>query len=175
MRDYCIREANQVTCCWAYGPDTTKDAMNYELGRKHVESMRSDCVNWMELKQTARNQATSISCTVYHPLFKRETAECKELYKNVHILHADMCLREKLQKTTRIYQSKQASRYTRCEVHRLREKLQNHYNIDSLHMYEYISCIQTVYFFLVSWGGVRLSPLGTSATNWTIVPAPDDR
>jgi hypothetical protein len=30
-------------------------------------------------------------------------------------------------------------------------------------------------FFLVSWGGVRLSPLGTSATNWPIVPAPDDR
>jgi hypothetical protein len=30
-------------------------------------------------------------------------------------------------------------------------------------------------FFLVSWGGVRLSPLGTSATNWPILPAPDDR
>jgi hypothetical protein len=29
--------------------------------------------------------------------------------------------------------------------------------------------------FLVSWGGVRLSPLSTSATNWPIVPAPDDR
>jgi hypothetical protein len=29
--------------------------------------------------------------------------------------------------------------------------------------------------FLVSWGGVRLSPLGTSAINWPIVPAPDDR
>jgi hypothetical protein len=28
---------------------------------------------------------------------------------------------------------------------------------------------------LVSWGGVRLSPLGTSATNWPIVPAPDGR
>jgi hypothetical protein len=27
---------------------------------------------------------------------------------------------------------------------------------------------------LVSSGGVRLSPLGTSATNWPIVPAPDD-
>jgi hypothetical protein len=25
-----------------------------------------------------------------------------------------------------------------------------------------------------SWGGVRLSQLGTSATNWPIVPAPDD-
>jgi hypothetical protein len=28
---------------------------------------------------------------------------------------------------------------------------------------------------LVSWCGVRLSPLGTSATNWPIVPAPDNR
>jgi hypothetical protein len=28
-------------------------------------------------------------------------------------------------------------------------------------------------FFLVSWSAVRLSPLGTSATNWPIVPAPD--
>jgi hypothetical protein len=26
----------------------------------------------------------------------------------------------------------------------------------------------------VSWGGVRLSPLGTSATIWPIVSAPDD-
>jgi hypothetical protein len=30
------------------------------------------------------------------------------------------------------------------------------------------------FFVSVSWGGVRLSPLGTSATNWSIVPAPDD-
>jgi hypothetical protein len=29
--------------------------------------------------------------------------------------------------------------------------------------------------FFFSWSGVRLSPLGTSATNWPIVPAPDDR
>jgi hypothetical protein len=28
---------------------------------------------------------------------------------------------------------------------------------------------------LFSWGGVRPSPLGTSATNWPIVPAPDNR
>jgi hypothetical protein len=28
---------------------------------------------------------------------------------------------------------------------------------------------------LVSWGEVRLSPLGTSATGWPIVPATDDR
>jgi hypothetical protein len=27
---------------------------------------------------------------------------------------------------------------------------------------------------LVPWGGVRLSPLGTAATLWPIVPAPDD-
>jgi hypothetical protein len=31
------------------------------------------------------------------------------------------------------------------------------------------------FLVLVSWGGVRLSPLGTSATNWPTVPAPDDR
>jgi hypothetical protein len=30
------------------------------------------------------------------------------------------------------------------------------------------------FFFSVSWGGVRLSPLGRSATNWPIVPSPDD-
>jgi hypothetical protein len=30
-------------------------------------------------------------------------------------------------------------------------------------------------FFLLSWGVVRVSSLGTSATNWPIVPAPDDR
>jgi hypothetical protein len=30
-------------------------------------------------------------------------------------------------------------------------------------------------FLLISWGGVRLSPLGTSVTNWPIVPALDDR
>jgi hypothetical protein len=29
--------------------------------------------------------------------------------------------------------------------------------------------------FLVSWDGLRLSPLGTSATNSPVVPAPDDR
>jgi hypothetical protein len=28
---------------------------------------------------------------------------------------------------------------------------------------------------LVSWGVVRMSPLGTSVTNWPIVPAADDR
>jgi hypothetical protein len=30
-------------------------------------------------------------------------------------------------------------------------------------------------FFLISFGRVRLSPTGASATNWPIVPAPDDR
>jgi hypothetical protein len=28
--------------------------------------------------------------------------------------------------------------------------------------------------FLFSWGGLRLSPLGMSATNWATVPAQDD-
>jgi hypothetical protein len=35
------------------------------------------------------------------------------------------------------------------------------------------SCV--IDFFLVSLGGVRLSPLGTSAINWPIAPAPNDR
>jgi hypothetical protein len=30
-------------------------------------------------------------------------------------------------------------------------------------------------FFLISWGGVRLSPLGMSVANWPILSAPDDR
>jgi hypothetical protein len=29
------------------------------------------------------------------------------------------------------------------------------------------------FFFLISWGGVRLSPLGLSAINWPIAPVPD--
>jgi hypothetical protein len=33
--------------------------------------------------------------------------------------------------------------------------------------------IYTLYFF--SWGRVRLSPLGTSATDWPTVSVPDDR
>jgi hypothetical protein len=33
----------------------------------------------------------------------------------------------------------------------------------------------TQVFNLISWCGVRLSPLGTSATIWSIVPAPDAR
>jgi hypothetical protein len=28
--------------------------------------------------------------------------------------------------------------------------------------------------FIISWGGVRMSPLGTSATNWSVVTAPDN-
>jgi hypothetical protein len=35
--------------------------------------------------------------------------------------------------------------------------------------------ILSYFIFLVSWGGVRLSPLGTSVNIWPIVPAPDDR
>jgi hypothetical protein len=38
----------------------------------------------------------------------------------------------------------------------------------------YIRRIQ-FYFLLVSWSGVRLNPFGTSATNWRIVPGPNDR
>jgi hypothetical protein len=35
--------------------------------------------------------------------------------------------------------------------------------------------LHSSFSFLVSCGGVRLSPLGASATIWAIVPAPDDR
>jgi hypothetical protein len=35
--------------------------------------------------------------------------------------------------------------------------------------------VPCIYLFLQRWGGVRLSPLGTSATVWPIVPAPDDK
>jgi hypothetical protein len=39
------------------------------------------------------------------------------------------------------------------------------------------SWLQSAFYIvlLVSWGGVRLSPLGTLATNWPVVPALDDR
>jgi hypothetical protein len=40
-----------------------------------------------------------------------------------------------------------------------------------LRVYEVCVCS----FSLVSWGGVRQIPLGTSATNWPVVPAADDR
>jgi hypothetical protein len=42
--------------------------------------------------------------------------------------------------------------------------------------FSYSRIISEEFFFLVlvSWGGVRLSPLGMSATNWPIAPAPDD-
>jgi hypothetical protein len=34
---------------------------------------------------------------------------------------------------------------------------------------------KSITIFLVSWGEVRLSPLGTSATIWLIVPALNER
>jgi hypothetical protein len=39
----------------------------------------------------------------------------------------------------------------------------------------YLRRLTGVSFFSVSWGGVRLSPLGTAATNWPLVAALDDR
>jgi hypothetical protein len=35
--------------------------------------------------------------------------------------------------------------------------------------------VRFLFLLLASWGGVGLSPLSTLATNWPIVPAPDDR
>jgi hypothetical protein len=37
-----------------------------------------------------------------------------------------------------------------------------------------IDQITMMYFFFLSWDGVRLSPLGMAATIWSIVPVPDD-
>jgi hypothetical protein len=56
-----------------------------------------------------------------------------------------------------------------------RTNFRNVVSITKLRRYT-MSNIQTVEDQLIlsfSWGGVRLSPLGTSATNWPIVPAPD--
>jgi hypothetical protein len=39
-------------------------------------------------------------------------------------------------------------------------------------LYSEKSLVLVIFFFF--WSGVRLSPLGTSATNWPIVPAPDN-
>jgi hypothetical protein len=39
----------------------------------------------------------------------------------------------------------------------------------------YLSQINELYFFLNSWGGMRLNFLGTAATNWPTVLAPDVR
>jgi hypothetical protein len=46
--------------------------------------------------------------------------------------------------------------------------LQDHF-LENLKPY-----VRSMSLSLVSWGGVKLSPLGTSATIWPIVPAPDD-
>jgi hypothetical protein len=53
-------------------------------------------------------------------------------------------------------------------------------SIRVLHSYgllsDAISSWDYIFLFLISEDdGVRLSPLGTSATNWPIVPVPDDR
>jgi hypothetical protein len=41
-------------------------------------------------------------------------------------------------------------------------------------LFRFVS-VTYIFFFLVFWVRVRLSLLGTSATNWPIVPAPDNR
>jgi hypothetical protein len=58
----------------------------------------------------------------------------------------------------------------RCSGHAFR-LLTDFYN----HLFVLLPKDWSTVSFLVSWGGARLSPLGTSATNWPIVPAPDDR
>jgi hypothetical protein len=53
--------------------------------------------------------------------------------------------------------------------HLLSFKMVFHFNLVLLHL------VDIVLVRFVSWGEVRLSPLGMSASNWPIVPAPDDR
>jgi hypothetical protein len=44
-----------------------------------------------------------------------------------------------------------------------------------VHKSDHLKQFSILSIFLISWGGVRLSPLSTSVTNWPIVPVPDDR
>jgi hypothetical protein len=42
-------------------------------------------------------------------------------------------------------------------------------------MYEVHTCIFRIIIIIIIIHGMRLSPLGTAATVWPIVPTPDDR
>jgi hypothetical protein len=75
-------------------------------------------------------------------------------------------------------------KYQHSQIHPIRTVIlpSNIFVSTSFHVTPYVICLRrklssvSNYFsFLVSLGGVRLSPLYTSATNWPIVPAPDDR
>jgi hypothetical protein len=64
-----------------------------------------------------------------------------------------------------------------CTARNQTRAVQNvgHYNMH--HQFKRCMCIfinAEETFLLVSWSGVRPSPLGTSATIWPIVPSPDD-
>jgi hypothetical protein len=60
-------------------------------------------------------------------------------------------------------------------MHLNSESIETHIHNTSKSNYELYYCnVEFNYFSFLGWGGVRLSPLGTSATNWPIVPAPDD-
>jgi hypothetical protein len=66
-----------------------------------------------------------------------------------------------------------------CSKH-TRSGSSKHYYVETEWDYRTVrACLhlhsECIFFFLVSWGGVRLSPTGTSATIWPIVPASDDR
>jgi hypothetical protein len=54
---------------------------------------------------------------------------------------------------------------TRTTVHYITRKL----------TWKYFAKAYVLNFFLVSWGGVRLGPLGTAVTVWAVIPAPDER
>lgn len=76
-----MKEANQVTCCGAYGPDTTKDAMNYELGRTQLENQRTVSVSNRGAeanREDTSGEPAYLVQSVYRPVFTRGTAENHE-------------------------------------------------------------------------------------------------
>jgi hypothetical protein len=70
--------------------------------------------------------------------------------------------------------------YCGSHIERWRDRFMETQNTDD-YLVIYNGIVKTertageVTFVLISWGGVRLSPFGTSAINWPIVPALDDK
>jgi hypothetical protein len=62
------------------------------------------------------------------------------------------------------------SRQIPCQYLKLRR---DHFPPHPLQLFIIIQSFRPHFIFFISWGGVRLSPLGTWATNWSIVPPPD--
>jgi hypothetical protein len=51
----------------------------------------------------------------------------------------------------------------------------SHVRMADIRTSRYESRFERGSFYFVPWGGVRLSPLGTSATIWPVAPTPDDK